>query len=47
MEECIGLIRDLFTITEKIHTEIDDLKAKLNQDSQNSNRSGSMAISYF
>jgi hypothetical protein len=37
MEECHGLIRDLFAIIEKKQTEIDDLKAKLNQDSQNSN----------
>lgn len=38
IEECHGLIRNLLSIIEKMQTEIDELKARLNENSNNSNR---------
>ncbi len=38
IEECHSLIRNLLAVIEKMQTEIDELKARLNQNSQNSNR---------
>ena len=38
IEECHSLIRHLLSIIEKMQTEIDELKARLNENSQNSNR---------
>jgi transposase len=38
IEECHSLIGNLLAIIEKMQTEIDDLKARLNQNSNNSNR---------
>lgn len=38
IEECHSLIKNLLAIIEKMQAEIDELKARLNQNSQNSNR---------
>lgn len=38
IEECHSLIRNLLSIIEKMQTEIDELKARLNENSRNSNR---------
>lgn len=38
IEECHSLIRHLLSVIEKMQTEIDELKARLNENSQNSNR---------
>ena len=38
IEECHSLIKNLLAVIEKMQTEIDELKARLNQNSQNSNR---------
>ena len=38
IEECHSLIRNLLAVIEKMQVEIDELKAKLNENSQNSNR---------
>jgi transposase len=38
IEECHGLIRNLLSIIEKMQAEIDELKARLNENSNNSNR---------
>lgn len=38
IEECHSLIRNLLSVIEKMQAEIDELKARLNQNSQNSNR---------
>lgn len=38
IEECHSLIRNLLLVIEKMQTEIDELKARLKENSQNSNR---------
>jgi transposase len=38
IEECHSLIRNLLAVIEKMQAEIDELKARLNENSQNSNR---------
>jgi transposase len=38
IEECHSLIGNLFTIIQQMQADIDELKAKLNQNSRNSNR---------
>ena len=38
IEECHSLIRNLLAVIEKMQAEIEELKAKLNENSQNSNR---------
>jgi transposase len=38
IEECHSLIRHLFEVVEKMQVRIDELEARLNEDSQNSNR---------
>ena len=38
IEECHSLIKNLLLVIEKMQTEIDELKAQVNQNSQNSNR---------
>lgn len=38
IEECHSLIRQLLSVIEKMQTQIDELEARLNQNSQNSNR---------
>lgn len=38
IEECHSLIRHLFAVIEKMQVRIDELEARLNEDSQNSNR---------
>lgn len=38
IEDCHSLIKNLLAIIEKMQTEMDELKARLDQNSQNSNR---------